>query len=122
MRAHFYRLVVDSQGNLLSDITVRVLEPGTTDPLAVPIYADGDTLTAMANPFTASNGVINFYLDQPRRVRLGITQGSVPEQFYENIDVLTLGDVPTQIQIKSPSGTVYGITVDDNGVLSTAAI
>lgn len=120
MRAHLYRLMQDSQGNLVPDVTVRVLEPGTTTLIGDALYPDSDSASPMANPFVSPTGVINFYLDSPRRVRLGVSTQEIPERFYENVDVLAAEEpVPDEIRIKSPDGSVYLITVTDDGTLVT---
>lgn len=97
MRAHYYRLLIDTEGNLVSDCTVRVLVPGTTNLIPETLYADDTTATAMANPFLSSDGQVNFYLDQPRRVRLGISAPDTPEKFYENVDVLGIPPAETEV-------------------------
>ena len=89
-RAHFNRAIVDPEGNLLPGCSVRVIDSsdGTTT-LADTLYADDTTSAMHANPFVATDGVIDFYLATPRRVRLGITRtepGSI-EYYIEDMDV-----------------------------------
>lgn len=57
---HYYRPVTDGAGNLVTGLTVDVRRevPGT--PLGVP-YEDRDGATSLGNPFTAADGIIDFY-------------------------------------------------------------
>jgi hypothetical protein len=108
MRAHFYRLLVDPQGNMVPNVQVRVLEPGTTTLISEPVYADDTTPTPRSNPFEVPDGQVNFYLDRPRRVRLGVTAPDQPEAYYENVDVLA-----SETMIRGTSGILYAVQVDD---------
>lgn len=88
MRAHLYRPITDSLGNIRQGAVVRVLEPGTDTLIPDTLYVGEVGLTALPNPFTTSSGVIDFYLDTPRRIRLGVKVGSESERFAEAVDVL----------------------------------
>lgn len=90
MRAHYTRPVTDQQGNLLPQAQVTVYEPGTTTPVSDVLYST-DSGTVITNPFISSTGVIDLYLDHPKRVRLGVIQGNQPVQYYEDVDVLAAG-------------------------------
>lgn len=135
IRAHYTKPVVDSQGNLLPNIHVRVLQPGTQDPIADTLYADGLTLNTLSNPFVADDGVIDFYLGTPQRVRLGVTSGADPEVFFDDIDVLVPdpayatwyqtvqdenGDAVPQHGTIEFTGT--GVAVTDDGVNSRTVV
>lgn len=98
MRAHYYRTLQDTQGNLVPGCTVRVLQPGTTTLIQEALYADDSTSTTLPNPFVSDDGLINFYLEEPARVRIGVTAIDTPEVFFESVDVLSISDstdVPT---------------------------
>lgn len=87
-RAHCYRLIVDAVGDLQPNSVVRVLQPGTETLIADPIYPDNDTVTPQTNPFTSVDGSIDFYVDLPQRVRLGVTRPGADEVFYDAVDLL----------------------------------
>lgn len=90
-RAHFYAVAQDPAGNAQEGAVVRVLQPGTVNVIAAPIYATDTDVSAMTNPFTTSSGQISFYIDTPQRVRLGITPVNGVERFIEDIDVGSSG-------------------------------
>lgn len=91
MRAHFTRPVTDEQGDLLPNVQVSLFNPGTTTLIDQVVYSTDTGNNVMSNPFVSSTGVIDIYLDQPTRVRVGIVQGNLPMQFYEDVDVLMAG-------------------------------
>src|SRR5262245_31205702 len=73
---------------------------------------------ALANPFACLTGIVDFYLDAPQSVRLGITRSGKPEVFVDNLDVGVpgpkgdKGDTGAQgIQgIQGPPGTAPAVT------------
>lgn len=69
MRAHFYRPVIDTSGRLYAFVEVTV-QGENGGPLGETIWLDAVGGTALSNPFTCSPAIIEFYLDNPRRVRL----------------------------------------------------
>lgn len=91
MRAHYTRPVTDDQGVLLPNVQVTVYNPGTTDLIAAVLYGSDAGSDVLANPYVSNTGVIDFYLDLPSRVRIGVVQGGLPEQYYEDVDVLAAG-------------------------------
>jgi hypothetical protein len=87
-REHFHRPVQDDAGNLMTNSIVRLLDPGTTDLIMEAIYSESVGGTPLPNPFTIEDGVIDFYLDQPQIVRIGVTpSGSTQEIYFENVSV-----------------------------------
>jgi hypothetical protein len=90
-RAHLYMVAQDPAGNALENATVRILQPGTVNPIASPIYATDTDTSAMSNPFTTASGVIDFYIDTAQRVRIGVTPVSAVERFIEDIDIGSTG-------------------------------
>jgi len=91
MRAHYTRPVTDEAGNLLPNVQVTVYQPGTTTLISGVVYSTDTGNNVLTNPWVASTGVIDFYLDNPQRVRLGTIQGSLPVQYAEDVDVLAAG-------------------------------
>jgi hypothetical protein len=90
-RSHYYSVAQDTAGNALENAVVRVLQPGTQNPIAASIYATDTDVVAMANPFTTASGQVSFYIDTPQRIRLGITPVGGVERFVEDIDVGSAG-------------------------------
>lgn len=124
MRAHLIKPVVDIEGNLQSGeaVLVRVLQPGTEEDLDATLYSADSGVDFHPNPISVANGVIDFYLSVPTRVRLGVTIGEAPEQFHEDVDVLMPGPpdtVPSTLYLLSPDSTVWAITIDNDGILHT---
>lgn len=91
MRAHFTRPVTDEQGDLLPNVQVTLFDPATTTPIAQTVYSTDVGNNVVSNPFVSNTGVIDFYLDLPARVRIGLVQGNLPMQFYEDVDVIAAG-------------------------------
>lgn len=128
-RAHLYRLVQDDQGNLLPNVTVTLYEPGTATPITDTIYADNSSTETYTNPFISSDGQVDFYLEAPRRVKLGIQITDQVPEFYDNLDVLLAGAAGTStggsggpLLLTSPDGSVYEITISDDGALISTQV
>lgn len=79
-REHFYKPIRDGSGVLRVGSSVRLLEPNVNTPISETIYVDDTGTEARANPWVAEDGVVDFYLDKPKRVDIGITpDGSTAE-------------------------------------------
>lgn len=101
-RAHLFHAVQDSEGNVVPNVKVTVYERGSTQLCQQVIYSTPSGSGILANPFTTSSGVIDFYLAQPQDVSLGLSvaaQGGA-EQRVENIGVLP----PSDQLVRSPAG------------------
>lgn len=146
MLAHLSRPVIDSAGNRQTSVTVRVLQPGTNPTagmlVAAPIYQDAQGATTLANPISVVNGLIDFFMDEPQFVLLGVMVGANPEEFYDWVvvnapvegyvntpGVSSMLDGPilevasdsggqTKLALHSPSGQRYLLAIDDSGVIS----
>lgn len=98
-RAHLYQPIVTTAGDLVYPINVRILNAGTgtllTNPDGTPatIYSGPSGGSAYVNGppsyITFNDGIIDFYLDRPQRVRLGITPSGQNEFFLDDVDVTT---------------------------------
>jgi hypothetical protein len=88
VRAHLNRPILDDQGNLRLSATVRVLDAGTINLTATPLFVADTGTATKASTFTVSNGIIDIYTDAPSRFRIGIKVGDEPEVFFEDVDVL----------------------------------
>ena len=86
-RSHFYRPLQDNHGDLVTDASVRVLQPGTTTLITDTMWDSVTGGTALPNPFSPTTGIVDFYMDTAQTVKLGITSGVQPEVFIDNIDV-----------------------------------
>jgi hypothetical protein len=91
VRAHYIRPVTDDQGVLLPNVSVSVYDAGTTDLVAMVLYSSDSGADVLTNPYVSNTGVIDFYLASPARVRIGVEQGDLPIQYYEDVDVLAAG-------------------------------
>lgn len=119
MRAHFNRALLDTQGNQVTSAQVRILAPGGTDLYASTIYSDVIGGSTRTNPWTATTGEIDFYLDAPDRVRIGVKVGTDPEEFWDNIDVLGIGTDSTHPGSGTQSLQI-GIGAAASGLRATA--
>lgn len=97
-RSHLYLPIVSAAGDIISPIVVRLLVPGTTTLITDTVYSGVTGSGAYTPPFLVNSGVVNVYLNAPRRVRLGITPSGQSEFFLDDVDVLP-----------DPGITVYGI-------------
>lgn len=86
-RAHLFRPITDREGNLLYNATVTVREVQYSIPLSQPLYASKDGADTLDNPFTAVNGVIDFWLERPQRMSLLVQHETVD-------DILVYLDAP----------------------------
>src|SRR6266568_130529 len=75
-RAHLYRTVQALGGSLVSGASVTVCEPGTTTPIAQVLHDSEAGAGTLSNPFLATGGIIDFYLDNAQDVDLVISYGS----------------------------------------------
>lgn len=113
-RAHFYRPVTDSAGNIRPNVTVRVLEPASETPISQTIYVNDGGNQTYANPQLYPSGVIDFYLPEPQRVRLGVKIGTGTEVFFENVDIALSKDIVTADLVSfEPVGDLSSLTVQD---------
>ncbi|THA72430.1 hypothetical protein E6R60_26205 [Streptomyces sp. A0642] len=90
MRAHFNRPIADRMGNQIDTASIRLLAPQSTELIAETIYAQTTGGLTRANPWTTVNGEIDFYLDSPSRVQIGITVAGGVEEFWDDVDVLAV--------------------------------
>lgn len=91
MLPHYQRPVVNGTGDLQSAVVVRVLQPGTNPAsnllVTVPLYTNAAGTVARANPATYAGGLIDFFMDTPQFVQLGVKVGANPEEFYDWVAV-----------------------------------
>lgn len=120
MRAHLLRPLQDGQGNLVLSATIRVLNPGTTDLIVQTLYVDDSSSLTLSNPVVITDGWIDVYLASPQRVRLGVTVGTAPEQYVEDVDVTTAGSDSSHLGVGGQSLQV-GLSALASGASSTAA-
>lgn len=92
LRAHYYRALMDGSGNVIPGCSVRVIDPLTGLSITPTIWSNArrsDNASKRSNPFVAENGIIDFYLPDAARVRLGITRPSGGGEYYiEGADVM----------------------------------
>ncbi len=119
MRAHYNRALLDLQGNQVPVATVRLLVPGGTDLLGSTVYAEATGGVTRTNPWETTDGEVDFYLDAPERVKIGVKVGSDPEEFWDDIDVLGVGNDSTHPGTGEDSLQI-GVGAAAEGVHTTA--
>ena len=109
-RAWFSDIVIDPDGKPIPTVTVDVFEPGTTTPIAGPIYATATNGSTLANPFTTnSQGELEFWLATPKRVDLRYSKsGEVTET--HTIEVLA-STPPASSIVVAPTGAIAATDV-----------
>lgn len=75
-RSHLYRTVQSLGGALVVGASVTVCEPGTSTPILQTLYTSESGTDTLSNPFLATAGIIDFYLDDAQNVDMIITYGS----------------------------------------------
>jgi hypothetical protein len=119
VRAHFNRALQDLQGNQVPTATVRLLVPGTTTTYGQTIYAEATGGTTHTNPWTVTDGEVDFYLDAPDRVRIGVQVGTGPEEFWDDVDVVAVNSDSTHPGAGAQSLQI-GVGASATGVHATA--
>ena len=119
MRAHFNRALLDLQGNQVPTATVRLLVSGTSTTYGQTIYTQATGGTTYTNPWTVTTGEVDFYLDAPDRVRIGVKVGTDPEEFWDNVDVVAVNSDSTHPGAGDQSLQI-GVGAGATGVHATA--
>lgn len=116
-RAHLFRPITDREGNLLYNATVTVREVDYSIPIGQPLYADSTGEDVLENPLTATNGVIDFWLDVPQRMSILVQHDRVS-------DILVYLDAPPPpeeiVSSSVPLEIVNEPTTSGQVLLSTA--
>lgn len=99
-RAHLFARSTDSSGALVPNTQVTLYEAGSTQLLGQTIYADALTATTLTNPFTISDGTINFYLTNPQSVKVGLRPPGGTPYFTDHLDVLP----PAENMVRAATG------------------
>ena len=84
-RAHVYRVLQNADGSVLTGASVRVLADGASTNLADTLYTSDAGSSALMNPWTSTDGKIDFYLDNPQRIQIGVTPPGSGE-FFVTVD------------------------------------
>lgn len=84
-RAHIYKVLQNGDGSVLTGASVRVLADGASTNLTDPLFTTDAGSGVLTNPFTSSNGKIDFYLDNPQRLQIGVTPPGSGE-FFTTVD------------------------------------
>ncbi|MCX4799540.1 hypothetical protein OG497_37425 [Streptomyces sp. NBC_01242] len=116
MRAHFNRPLTDRMGNQIDEAVVRLLVAGsTTELISDTIYSASTGGLTRTNPWTITNGEIDFFLEAPARLQIGVKVGTFPEEFWDNVDVLAVATESTH------PGTGAASTAIGSGASATGA-
>lgn len=103
-RAHLYRVITDSQGNVnTNSLTVSVYLPGTTTLIPDLLYTADTGSTVLTNPFALSTGIVDFYLSTPQRVDLKVDDGTKTAT-YPGVDVLEVVTAIEAVNTVAASG------------------
>lgn len=119
MRAHVRQVLQNPDGSVLTGAEVRVLQTGSLTLISGTLYTTDTGSGVLSNPFTCADGVVEFYLTSPARVRLGYTPPGGVEQFATvdaepdasglvGADVafaITNGPIPDKPLVGNPDGT-----------------
>lgn len=123
MRAHYSAPIQSNAGDLQASTTVSVFAPGSTfggtalgTLITGAVWADATSGNKMTNPFIATTGIIDFYLDFPQRVDLGVQVPGQAQVFYPGIDVNVPNLVPAVVTAN------YAVQLSDQLVMASAAL
>jgi hypothetical protein len=119
VRAHFNRPLTDRAGNQINEATVRLLVQGAVELLQDTIYAEASSGLTRTNPWNITNGEVDFFLDSPTRLQIGIKVGTSPEEFWDNVDVLAVATDSSHPGSAADS-TQIGLGAASSGVGATS--
>lgn len=92
-KVHIYIPIQNNVGDVIQNITVRLLQPDTTSLIADDVYASPtDPDSIIGQPFAVTNGIIDVYIQDAQRMRIGVTLAGQTEFFLEDVDVYPSGD------------------------------
>lgn len=80
-RAHIMKVLQNLDGSVMTGASVRVLADGASVDLPDALFTTDAGSSTLSNPFTSADGRIEFYLDNPQRVQIGITPAGGTESF-----------------------------------------
>lgn len=104
-RAHLYRPLQDSAGNLQRGATVRLYRPGTTTLIDNLLFVADEGEQMFTQPLTCPDGFLNVYFQRPVRMRVGVRPfGGGEEVFFDDIDAILLVENATQTSITEIQG------------------
>ena len=86
-RAHLYKPVVDTAGNVVPNINVALLQPGTETSITEQVYTGPTGSNTFGSTFDVPDGIIKIYLAAPKRVRIKVTPVGGAPVYFEDIDV-----------------------------------
>lgn len=116
-RAHYYRVVQNAQGDILTGLSVLVCDAGTSDSISDTLYDAETGITEYTNPFTC-DGVIDFYLSVPQRVNVEVT---LPDLSVVVFAYQSIGSIQPVVLTDS-GGTRWEVTVGTDGALTTTVV
>lgn len=89
MRAHLYKVITGTSGDVQTNTVVRVLQPDLdpllAEPILVPVFADKTENGQVGTTFTVVDGIVDVWLDIEQYVMLGLTVAGNDEQFVDNV-------------------------------------
>ncbi|MFE6000317.1 hypothetical protein ACFQ6C_26210 [Streptomyces sp. NPDC056454] len=106
-------------GNQVDQAQVRLLIPGSTELFPDMIYAEATGGATRTNPWTIDTGEVDFYLDSPSRVQIGILVSVAAEEFWNDVDVLAVNSDSSHLGVGQDS-TQVGLGASSSGEGATA--
>lgn len=112
-RAHLSKAVVRVASGAPASGSCQVYYAGTTTAVpAAQLFAGATGATTLANPFSFTNGLIEFFTDSPMRVKLVVTPTGGSAQTFDQIDIQLPADAATPVAVTAnytiPAG-VYSV-------------
>lgn len=123
-RAHFSRPVQDNLGNILAGGSVMLYDPATGSPYGGTAWADINASVMLSPPWVSSNGIIDFFLDQPQFITVGYTPIGGTEILFPNVVVSSPGFYVVYLPY-SFLGPIFvtpgdlGLYVEDNMIIQS---
>lgn len=122
-RAHLSKAVVRVASGAPASGTCEVQVAGTTtDVAAGSLFADALSATTLANPFSFSNGLIEFFMATPQRVKLVITPTGGSVQTFDQVDVPVPPDYVEPVAATKAKSTNYTMAATDGPILASGTI
>jgi hypothetical protein len=106
-RAHYNRALMDSEGNVVPGAAIRIANPFTGATLLDNVMSTATGPDIKPNPWVSDDGIVDFYLDTPQRVSIGITTPcAMSEYLIHGADVLSYTGIPVPPTPPTPDPTV----------------
>jgi hypothetical protein len=99
----------DAQVGLLTGASVAIYSPGSTTLIGDTLYTTDSGSTTLSNPFVSVSGIIDFYLNVPQRVDIGITPVGGSENIISAVDVSSYSTALLAGQFAPLTSSIFGV-------------